>query len=333
RGGFLGVSLFFVLSGMLMAQVVLRDAERSEGRVAAGPYLARRVRRLVPASAAVTLAAVLLALPSWSAWPGLQPGDVWAALTGAMNWHVIDLGSAQVLRGLGPLGPYWSLAVEWQFYVLLIVVCLVRVGSLRARLWSLAAVTVIGGTLLQLFGGGDGFVREFATDRRLVELGVGVALGLLVRHGQVPIVGPVVGRVATLVLLGLVAFVDFDPPWLLHGGFGLVAVLAAVMIISARETGPLRRLWSSPPLVTLGRDSYSLYLVHWPVGQLLTRHLDLHPAVFVVIAVAVTLIVGVVLARAVERPAQQLSFTPRTTLAIGVVITLGIGLAGELLLA
>lgn len=332
RGGFLGVSLFFVLSGMLMAQVVVRTADGAGGRVAPGPYLARRVRRLVPASLAVTFVCTLLAVPGWSAWPGLHAGDVWAALTAAMNWHVIDLGSEQLLRGLGPLGPYWSLAVEWQFYLLLLVVCAAPLGRLTTRLWALAGVTVIGGTLLQLVGGGNGFVREFGTDRRLVELGVGVALGLWLRRGSIPEVGTAVGAVATAVLLAFVALVDFDPPWLLHGGFGVVAAVAAVMIVSAREPGPLRRVWSSAPLVALGRDSYSIYLVHWPIGQLVARHGDLSPALFVTVAVAVTLVVGGTLARVVERPAQQWGWSTRTTLLVGGAASLATGLLGEALL-
>lgn len=336
RGGFLGVTLFFVLSGMLMAQVVLRSADRSGGRVAAAPYLARRVRRLVPASLAVAAACTVLAVPSWSAWPGLRAGDVWAAATGAMNWHVIDLGSAQLLRGLGPLGPYWSLAVEWQFYVLLLLVCILPVGRIGSRLWALACVAVVGGTALQLFGGGDEFLREFGTDRRLVELGVGMGLGLLLRRGGLDggerRARQAVGVVALIALLALWLLADFDPPWLLHGGFGLVALVAATLVVTARDDGPLRRLWASRPLVTLGRDSYSLYLVHWPIGQLLARHAHLGPLPFVVVATAATLVVGGLLAFTVERPAQRLSWTTTATLAAGLGLTVAAGLLGETLL-
>jgi len=336
KGGFLGVSLFFVLSGMLMALVVLRSADGPDGRVAAGPYLARRARRLLPASLAVVVACTLLTRPSWSAWPGMQAGDAWAAATAAMNWHVIDLGSAQLLRGLGPLGPYWSLAVEWQFYVLLLLVCVVPFGRLVSRLWALAAVAVVGGTLLQLVGGGDGFVREFGTDRRLVELGIGIGLGLLLHRGTLRSVTPRSARLwgggALLVMLGLFAVADFDPPWLLHGGFGLVALVSAALVVTARTPGPLRRVWSSSPLVTLGRDSYSLYLVHWPIGQLLARHTDVPPALFVVLAVGATVAIGGTLARTVERPAQRLRWSTSTTLLAALAATLATGLIAELVI-
>lgn len=332
RGGFLGVSLFFVLSGMLMAQVVIRSTDASNGRIAAGPYLARRVRRLVPASVAVVVACTLLAVPSWSAWPGLHAGDAWAAVTGAMNWHVIDLGAEQLLRGIGPLGPYWSLAVEWQFYALLLLVCIAPLGRLVTRLWALAAVAVVGGTLLQLAGGGNGFVREFGTDRRLAELGVGMALGLAVHARPTLHLRTAWGAAATLVLLGMFVLADFDPPWLLHGGLTLVAMIAAAMVLSTRVDGHLRRLWSTPALVALGRDSYSLYLVHWPIGLLMVRHVSLPAGVVIAMTVGATWVIGRLLALTVERPAQRASLTTRRTLIIGALATVAAGALGELLL-
>lgn len=324
RGGFLGVSVFFVLSGLLMVRVVLRSADAApDGRLAVGPYLSRRVGRLVPASAVVTIMAVALARTSWSAWPGLHSADAIAAVTGWMNWQVIHLGADQVLRGLGPLGPFWSLAVEWQFYLVLLVTCRLPWGTMRQRLVVLAAATVTAGTALQFAAGGSSFVREFGTERRLAELGVGVALGALLDRRPDLRLPAGVGPAAAVSVAGLWVFADFDPPWLLHGGFTLVAVVAAILIVSIRPPSGWRTPWTHRTLVGLGRDSYSVYLVHWPVGQLLAAHTSLPAGAFVAVAAGAAWALGATLARLVERPAQRAHVGVSTGLG---VIAVGLAL-------
>ncbi len=325
-GGFLGVSVFFVISGYLMTSLLLTE-HAGTGTIDVARFAARRIRRLTPASLAVIVAATLLALPGWTAWSGFHATDALAAIWGVMNWHVIRLGTAQVIRGIGPLGPYWSLAVELQFYLLLALLSLPMRRSRNPRrwLWGFAATAWTVGAFSMLFVGASDIHREFGTEYRIAELATGMILALVFgrQHRTLPpstsrglaLAG---GAASAAVVAGFV-FADFTPPWLLAGGFLLVAAVSAVLIHALLRSATWRRLYGTTAVVWVGSLSYSLYLVHWPVGLLLARHVSTRGAPAIALNVVVTFVVAIALHHLVEERVRHWSASP------GRVIVAGLG--------
>jgi len=338
-GGFLGVSLFFVISGYLMTTLLL--AEKADtGTIDAARFAARRVKRLQPASLVVVAAAIVLAVPGWTAWSGFHATDALAAVWGWMNWQVIALGEGQVLRGIGPVGPYWSLAVEMQFYVALSLLSLPmrRSAVPRRWLWAFASLSFTTGAVMQLFVHGNQLQREFSTGYRVAELAAGMLLALLLGHRHrssehssstsLAVLG------AAVLLAVVVSFVvaDFDPPWLLSGGFAAYSFLCAALVHIALRSQVWRRLLGHRMLVAVGHLSYSLYLVHWPVALLVVAHFH-HPGVAtIVLTLALTTVAAVLLHRFVEQPLRRREASTRSTLLWGLGASAAVSLMAITLL-
>ncbi|MDG1265953.1 MAG: acyltransferase, partial [Ilumatobacter sp.] len=274
-GGFLGVSVFFTLSGYLVSTLLIRRSS-SPGGLAIGQFWARRLRRLAPVSIVVIAGAVLA---SSRFWPGLQWTEAAAGLFGWSNWNVIIAGEDDLVRTIvGPLGPYWSLAVEEQFYVILTVAVLIAWRTARP-LRTLSIFVAIGwasSLAVQILVSGPAYRLEFGTDSRGSELLAGCGLALLlhvrptltVRHSKhLAIAGPI----AAATLLGLALTTDYDPPWLLHGGYAVISLVSAVLVAALLVPSPLTRALATQPTVAIGRLSYSWYVVHWPVILVLTE--------------------------------------------------------------
>ncbi|MEY4175741.1 MAG: hypothetical protein RI900_2906, partial [Actinomycetota bacterium] len=182
QGGFLGVSVFFTLSGFLIAGQVLREHERT-GTVALAPFASRRIARLAPAALVTIVAVVVLSrtpLATWSVPQGFAPADAIGAVWQFTNWQLAWLPAAAGFRLVHPLTHFWSLAVEVQLYaVLAFAVRLGRDKALRPLLrrlavcgWSLSLVMalVLHTTVRR---------EEFGTDVRLAEFAAGVLLAVV----------------------------------------------------------------------------------------------------------------------------------------------------------
>jgi peptidoglycan/LPS O-acetylase OafA/YrhL len=325
RGGFIGVSVFFTLSGFLITSLLLRE-RAATGTVDLPRFWARRIRRLWPASFVVVLAVILLSAAGTLA---ARASDTIAATWSVTNWHVIAGGEAKLLQTIvGPLGPTWSLAVEEQFYILLAVLFVVAVRSRRPHLvlGVAAAVGVVVPAVLTNFVTDWQPSLEFNTFLRMPELCIGVLLALWHHHRQPGVpgetapagAGDVLAGVGMATLVGLFLFVDYSPPWLLRGGYTLVAVVTAATIVGLLQHGAVARALARPPLRWLGVVSYSLYLVHWPVMSVLTSdRTGRDGAVLLVILLATSLLVAWALHRLVEQPVRRLHTAPSTTLAVG----------------
>src|SRR6478609_5974932 len=251
RGGFLGVSLFFTLSGFLITSLLLCEHDSTGGNDLRR-FWARRIRRLAPASLVVVAAIIVL---SAARVLHARTADAVAATWSVTNWHIIVAGQSKILQTVvGPLGPTWSLAVEEQFYVVLVVlvVLAMRAGAPRR---VLAVICGIGwATPVALANAVTGWhpTLEFATWARAPELFAGVALALWVTGRRPPRWTPAHGDVAAgaglVVLVGLMLFVTYDPPWLLRGGYGLVALVSAVTLLGALSHGRVAGALANRPL-------------------------------------------------------------------------------------
>ena len=213
-GGFLGVSVFFTISGFVITRLVLAEAEAT-GAVDLARFAGRRIARLAPAALTTALLVIVLsrtAVASWSVPNGFRSTDALAALGNLVNWHLSILGTAAGFRLVHPLTHFWSLAVEAQLYLLLAgAVWLCRGHALRRRLALLAGWAWLGSVAMALVVHGSVRREEFGTDIRLAEFAAGVLLATLLprvrpfleRHG---VLADVSGAAASALFVALVLF-------------------------------------------------------------------------------------------------------------------------------
>jgi peptidoglycan/LPS O-acetylase OafA/YrhL len=345
HGGFLGVDVFFVLSGYLITSILLAEFG-SRGHISLTGFYIRRLRRLFPALALVILA-VLVGTALYASPLQLSDRfhDMIAALFYYANWHFIasDQSYFAGLSGASPLRHTWSLSIEEQFYfvwpVLLLV--LLRLGALRRRWVVLAGAAAL--IALSAWAMAHAFDPEapsrayYGSDGRAQQLLVGVLLAVAmfgVARASRP--RPVWG---VLSLVGFVALlVSFnrysDQASFYYRGGALLVALFTALLIAGLERGPsspIARLLSLGPVAWLGRISYGVYLWHWPVLVWLHVSPDASATerrLVTVARIALTLLVSSVSFYLVERPIRLGKVpwvrrsTPRTVFAFAVCLAL-----------
>lgn len=261
-GGFLGVDVFFVLSGFLITTLLHERWTGSFGETARAFYW-RRAVRLLPALL-VFLAVHAVVARSLHDDLGTELRTAGAALA-----YITNLASSFDWTLAGDQVHLWSLAVEEQFYLVwpLALAFLVRLRS-RTALWVLGGAVVLvvvwRWTLMRHLGSGYPVAYE-RPDARADALLIGAALAWIVRGGWRPSVrtATALGLGGSGLLAAMVLRVRADGDFLYYGGFTLVALAAAAVIVGLLVAGgPLERTLSWRPLVGLGRVSYSLYLWH-----------------------------------------------------------------------
>jgi len=257
RGGYLGVSVFFTLSGFLITGRILAEFERT-GRLSLVTFYDRRFRRLLPAASAVVLAVVLIVVITDQP-EVLSAGDVRAAVFWHYNWH--ELARNFEYGGLAPsvLGHYWSLSIEEQYYFVFPAVAVValRLGGRRALSVTVGAMVVAGVVLAFTL---DSYFNSFS---RMAEIAFGCLLAVAGWSIRRPTVGRGVVSVGLVALLSVFLLVDLPARNELPNIAILITALATIGCIAAAETE--HRVLVARPMVLLGRYSYSIYLVHWPI--------------------------------------------------------------------
>jgi len=288
--GFLGVDIFFVISGYLITALLLSEHARTGG-IKLRRFWGRRALRLLP-GLILMLAAVSLIVPILA--PDQNEnlgGDVIAALTYVSNWWMIfqDQPYFEAIGRPPLLQHLWSLAVEEQFYLLwpLALAFALRNPFRKPRRlvkWILLAVAASAGAMALMYSPELDVSRVYyGTDTRLGTILLGAALAFLWSPGNrtaTPTrVGGLVRDIAALGALAALGWVmatwnQFDSTLYL-GGFTLVAFLAAVVVGAASHPGALTRgLLGNLPMRWLGHRSYSIYLWHWPVFMVTRPELD-----------------------------------------------------------
>ena len=264
-GGFVGVDIFFVISGFLITGIIVDGLDR--GRFTVGGFYARRVRRIFPALA-VVLAAVLaygavVLLPQEMALLGRDTAAGAAFVANLSFWA--EVGYFDREAAAKPLLHLWSLGVEEQFYILWPVLLwgMWRAGGVRA--WPLAVLAAGSLALAVWQTGHDAAAAFYSPFTRLWELAAGAVLALAVRRGwQAGRAADALGVAGLGLVVGSLALLDQGMPF--PGWRAVAPVLGAVLLIAAGPGGAVNRVvLSARPAVAVGLVSYPLYLWHWPL--------------------------------------------------------------------
>jgi len=325
-GGFLGVDLFFVLSGFLITGILLGQVDRSGG-IAFAQFFTRRARRLLPA-----LYLMLIAVCGWALFVaapeeiGDLRGAALAALFYVANWFFILTGQSYFadMQGPSPVEHTWSLAIEEQYYLVWPVLLLPSVRKLSPRLIAavLAVLILVSVALMAwTYDAGDPSVAYFGTFTRIHELLVGALLAWLVHRGiTLPIAWWWTGWITLIGVLVMMATVSDLSPLYYRGGSLIFSALVAWLLLSlaspSNGLGP-GRVFSLAPLVWIGLISYGIYLWHWPLILWLTPvRTGLDGPALAVLRIAVTVAVAAASYYVVERPIRRgtigsFALTPR----------------------
>jgi peptidoglycan/LPS O-acetylase OafA/YrhL len=316
QGGFLGVDLFFALSGFLITSLLLEEHGRS-GRVGFRNFYARRALRLLPALYVMLAAFAVYSVVAGLDWYQTKMSIIWAVLY-ATNFQTI-VAPASVAPELGHL---WSLAIEEQFYFvwpIVFVTVLHRVRRVAPLVVGLlVAIYMIALNRYALVAGGaDPFLVFVRLDTRADELLIGALAAVLWYHRK-----PRASR--WFELLGWAGAATFvwcifqgspkDEFWF-KGGFTLVGVAATAMVVAGVSgQWSARRVLGWRPLLILGEVSYGLYLWHLPIFEAVRAHGGgWRPGMHLVVAWGITAVVTAASWFLVERPANRLKRRFRRT--------------------
>lgn len=323
-GGFVGVDVFFVISGYLITGLLLREHQRT-GTISARNFYARRIKRVLP-NAVLVLGSTLTAsyyLVGLHRFHTIRTDAVWS-LFFAGNWHFASEGTNYFSQGLepSPLQHFWSLAVEEQFYVVWpwLVLLVLFMGTQKLK-WNrtksvkalVGAVIIISAASLSyafILTSTSPTTAYFSSLARAWELGVGSFVAI-----KAPALRKLSATVRPWMAYGglfsiiLAIFIvpqspGFPAPW------ALLPVLGATVVIAAGEGGDQRFLFPLTNVISnyIGNISYSLYLWHLPIIILLVTEIPTDSATYYICAIFLTSVTSVLSYHFYENPIRRSSF-------------------------
>lgn len=266
RGGFIGVDIFFVLSGMLITELLVHE-HLTQGRVSLRGFYRRRSQRLLPA-----LVVFLIATPVYYSLAHSRGRATLNTFRSVVSEVTIGHLTAPFTAGVSQV---WTLVVEWEFYLIwpIVLVTLLRRGVAVRSIGYGAAVAACALTGIRAiayhFDGHDFALNYYLAGFRFDQLLLGCALGLIGASPKVPWWLRTLGLADLLVVI---AHARVQDAWMSNGATILIAVAAAYVVQPRTERWWLDSLLSSAPMVWTGKLSYSLYLWSVPVSSELARH-------------------------------------------------------------
>jgi peptidoglycan/LPS O-acetylase OafA/YrhL len=321
-GGFIGVEVFFVVSGFLITSLMI-DEQHVSGKVSLKQFWIRRARRLLPALFTMLIASlVAVTFFAKDSAPDFRQ-DVLPALGYFSNWWQIYFVDTPYFaaNSLPMLRHLWSLAVEEQWYVLWPIAFVFVLGNKRIPRWisavviGLLAAAVMVGTALAFIADNETRINflYLSTITRSSGLLLGAALACVwhpwkkavVRFAKMRSVFADVLALGALATLGYIsAFMHVADEQLYIGGLAAATIASAVIIAVVVRSGqsPVKRVLSFPLLVEIGRRSYGLYLWHWPIFVVTGARLS---SIRLAYALTATVVINEVVYQFIETPARK----------------------------
>ena len=332
-GGFVGVDIFYVISGFLITGLLLKELN-SNGRISLKAFYLRRSKRLLPASFLVLF---ITAIVAWLLLPPISRGSIGRDLIATtlyvsnylFAWWQNDYQNLNAVPS--PFIHYWSLAVEEQFYLFwpIFIIALAKLKSSRKFLigfWSVTIITFALGVWLTVLAPIWAF---YSLPTRAWELSIGALIALLPRLQNQKRVVAIIGLVALLV-----STFWFSEETAFPGFYALLPVLGTAALLSSIGNWPNLIKWLATNRISLwlGKISYPLYLWHWPVLvlpiALLSRDLLVWERI---VALLITVLLADLTNRFVEEPLRVKDISPRRLiqivgLAMVLSVLLGLGI-------
>lgn len=331
-GGYIGVDIFYVISGYLITGLIVREIEERSGLNFKAFYL-RRIKRLLPTSFSILM---VTAIVSWSLYPGTMREelgkDIFAAAIYVSNflfafWQM----DYQNLNAIPPVViHFWSLAVEEQFYLFWPVIVLVayKAGG-RRNLFKVIGLITLGSFLLSLYLTERSPIWAFyALPTRAWELGIGALLLAIPKKYKLSVVYP--WAALALIVYASIFYTDKTP---FPGTAAIAPVIGTAAAIASISSWPRILNYFSNLRFTqwLGEISYPLYLWHWPLLVIpmvyLGRGLHIYERALAILG---TLLLADMTHRFIEQPLRHISLSPKKIVSGAVIATLvatGTGLA------
>lgn len=318
-GGYVGVDVFFVVSGFLITSLLVAE-KTNTGKVSLGAFYARRARRILPVSALVAVATLI------ASWIWLEPlrlrslsNDVLAVALFSSNFVFANRGADYLQSALppSPLQHYWSLAVEEQFYVvwpaLVMLVCIgvgtQTIRNVRLRVGVTAGIAAVASFVacMALMNSSQPWAF-FSPHTRAFELAIGALVAVVPIGASITLVR-VNALLAWCGLAGIIATVImFSETTTFPGPWALAPVMATAFLLRGGNAS----LWAPDallrlaPLQWLGSRSYSAYLWHWPVIIIVAAALDKKLSVFEgLVCLMMSLALSEFSYRCVENPVRR----------------------------
>ena len=326
RGGFLGVDVFFVLSGFLITSIILEEYNNS-GRIDFGKFYLGRARRLLPALLLMLLIVGMATAIFYRDAAHQFASDALASIFYVNNWWYIFADQSYfAFTGRPPfLKHLWSLSVEEQFYLIwpaIAYLCVRKFG--RRGVALLAAMVAVLSTAWMLYltviNGYPDFTDPsrayFGTDTHIAGLLVGALLATFWRPARLTagisknyrILGTTLGVLAALAIIAVFLRAGEFSPWLYRGGFLAIAAVTAILIACATHPGlPLGRWIGAQPWRYIGQRSYGLYLWHWPIFMVTRPMLDIEMdgLTLLILRLALTFVITEASFRLIELPIKR----------------------------
>lgn len=323
-GGFLGVEVFFVISGYLITSLLIADRAK-HGNVSLFGFWKRRARRLLPAAFTVIVATLVYSVVFLPGEVAALRGNALAGFGYASNWYQI-FHSQSYFESLGRpslLNHLWSLGVEEQFYIVWPIVFSLFLARIRRRYaFGLIICGAIASSALMFYKfdpAGDPSRIYYGTDTRASGLLIGAALAFAWQAGNLAKANrflrwtpDVCGILALAALTAMTVLIHETDALLYRGGFAIVGLATAVLIAAAvhPDSRILRNVLGRQPLLWLGTRSYSIYLWHWPVFMLTRPGFDIEAGEVPVFALrlVITASLAELSYRLVEMPVRRGAF-------------------------
>lgn len=321
-GGFLGVTVFFVLSGYLITDLLVKEWDRT-GKINFKTFWIKRFRRLIPALVVMlVLMSVWITLFQRSFLVGLR-GEIVAAFTYVSNWYYVlqDHSYFTKFAPPSPLQHMWSLAVEEQFYIIWPVIMLVLLKFLPAKGKLAGLILLLSFVSAEMMAflftpDVDPSRIYYGTDTRAFSLLIGAALAIVWPSAKLTAnVTPdlkkllnVTGGVSLTLLILMMIFMQEDSSFLYYGGMYLASAVTAVLIaVIVHPASSIGKLFSFKPLLWVGVRSYGIYIWHFPIIVLMgiAVKTDTISMTKIILALVLTFVLSALSWRYIEDPIRK----------------------------
>lgn len=329
-GGFVGVDVFFVISGFLITRLLVDDFHA--GRASYLGFLIRRFRRLYPALIIVVVATATIAFLTMPPPPVMEAVEsaIYALASASNVFFWMRSGYFDTLAIYKPLLHTWSLGVEWQLYLVWPFLVWGALGTRRRwALPALVALCLVGGLMGSIVWlEADPAGAYFMMPARVFEFAIGASLVILPIRAVMMKAGVANATAIVGLVLILYSSAAYGPDMLFPGIAALVPCLGAACIVAGNSSAISRVLLCNRISVGLGQVSYSIYLIHWPLIVFLANDAGELTVVSQVLVVVATIALALPLHVVVEKRMRRHGAPRPAWWAVGVAAVLAVGGCG-----